>query len=309
MKRRILALSAALAAAALTTVAGPARAEYCRTKACDNFLGYDDVWQSEPDPPCDQAPNGCRYDGQPLYWPHSCLSFSVQQDGSPKQSIDYETAHGVIEQAFITWMSADCGDGATPALRVDDFSPASCNHPEYNTDQGNANVFMFRDGDWPHSSAEDTLALTTITYNRENAQIFDADVEINSYLARFTVTDDASASRDDLLAVLTHETGHFLGLSHDDNEQATMYASYDRRTPFLQRDLYTTDIAGICEIYPPGERISEDECIPRHGLLRTCAVKKSSGCAIGSERTNAVGALGLLAVLGVGLTLRRRSKR
>jgi hypothetical protein len=88
-----------------------------------------------------------------------------------------------------------------------------------------------------------------------------------------------------------------------------MFASYDRRTPFLQRDLYTTDIAGICEIYPPGAAISKDECIPRHGLQRTCAVKKSTGCAIGSERTNAVGSLGLLALLGAGLGLRRRTTR
>jgi len=311
MKRRVLALSAALVAAALSAVSSPAHAEYCRTKACDNFLGYDDVWQTEPDPPCTTTGNGCRLEGQPLYWPKSCLSFSVQQDGSPKQEIDFDTVHSVVQQAFVTWMSADCGDGYTPALRVDDFSPASCNHPEYNTDQGNANVFMFRDNDWPHTAAEDTLALTTITYNRENAQIFDADVEINSYIARFTTTDDPSEARDDLLSVLTHETGHFLGLSHDDDLEATMYASYDGHTPFLQRDLYDTDIAGMCEIYPPSGAISTEECVPRHGLLRTCGVKKSSsGCAIGAERTNAAGALGLLTFFGLGLTLRRwRARR
>jgi len=309
MTRRTLPLTAALAAAALTSVATPAHAEYCRTKACDDHLGYDDVWQTEPDPPCTQTLNGCRLEGQPLYWPHSCLSYSVQQDGSPKEQIDYDTLHYVVEQAFQTWMSADCGDGATPAFRIDDFSPASCNHPEYNTQQGNANIFMFRDNDWPYVQTEDTLALTTVTYNRENAQIFDADVEINSFQEHFTVSDDPSATRDDLLAVLTHEAGHFLGLSHDDDQEATMFASYDPRTPFIQRDLYTTDIAGICEIYPPGQPISTEECIPRHGLLRTCAVKQSSGCAIGSERANGVGALGLVAVLGFALGLRRRPRR
>ena len=191
---------AALAAALLAAVTGTARADYCRTKACDNHLGYDDVWQSEPDPPCTTMDNGCRLEGEPLYWPHSCLSFSVQQDGSPKEGIDYESLHTVVQQAFDTWMSADCG-GSTPSVRVDDFSPAACNQAEYNTDQGNANVFMFRDNDWPHRNAEDTLALTTITYNRENAQIFDADVEINSYQGDFTISDELSSTRDDLLAV------------------------------------------------------------------------------------------------------------
>jgi len=308
MRRGALVISAVLSAAAAGTVTVPAHAEYCRTKACDNHVGYDDVWQTEPDPSCNQAPNGCRYEGQPLYWPGSCLSFSVQSDGSKKEQIDYDTAHAVIEQAFITWMSADCGGGATPALRIDDLSPASCNHPEYNSDQGNANVFMFRDNDWPHEGAEDTLALTTITYNRENAEIFDADVEINSFMENFTVTDDPAATRADLLAVLTHETGHFLGLSHDDDPQATMFETY-RDGQLQQRDLYTTDIEGICAIYPPDGKVSSEECIPRHGLLRSCAVKKSSGCAISSGRANGAGSLGLVAALGLGLTLRRRRAR
>jgi len=76
MRRGAVALSAALSAAAIASMTAPAHAEYCRTKACDNHLGYDDVWQTEPDPSCAQAPNGCRYEGQPLYWPESCISFS-----------------------------------------------------------------------------------------------------------------------------------------------------------------------------------------------------------------------------------------
>ena len=81
MSRRNVWL-ASLAAALVASVAGSARADYCRTKACDNHLAYDDVWQTEPDAPCDTLPDGCRLEGQPLYWPHSCLSFSVQKDGS-----------------------------------------------------------------------------------------------------------------------------------------------------------------------------------------------------------------------------------
>ena len=308
MSRKAFALGAAGVAAMLASIATPAHAEYCRTKACDNHIGYDDVWQTEPDPTCDTTDNGCRLEGTPLYWPKSCLSFAVQQDGSQTQGIDYDTTHQVVVDAFTTWMNADCGSGATPSMRIDDFSPASCDHPEYNSDQGNANVFLFRDNDWPHADSFDTLALTTITYNRENAQIFDADVEINSYQAHFSLSDEPGEIHDDLLAVLTHEAGHFLGLSHDNNHNATMYATY---TPgqVSQRDLYETDIQGICEIYPPGQAISTEECVPRHGFLRTCAVEKDTGCAISPYTTNDGRSLAFVALVGLGLVLRRRTHR
>ena len=91
----------------------------------------------------------------------------------------------------------------------------------------------------------------------------------------------------------------------------TMRALDETRGAVRVEDLYDTDIAGMCEIYPPSGAISTEECVPRHGLLRTCGVKKSSsGCAIGAERTNAAGALGLLTFFGLGLTLRRwRARR
>jgi MYXO-CTERM domain-containing protein len=303
-------LSAAVVAALVATVSLPARAEYCRTKACDNHVGYDDVWQTEPDPPCDELPNGCRLQGQLLYWPASCLSFSVQEDGSPKEGIDHDTLHAVVAESFATWMNADCGDGAQPSMRVDDLGSVSCNRLQYNTDQGNANVFMFRDDDWPHphTTAGDDIALTTITYNRENAQIFDADVEINSFAMDFTVSDDAAETRTDLLAILTHEVGHFFGLSHDDDTNATMFMSY--QFPFAQRDLYESDVRGICDIYPPDAPVSTKTCVPRHGYLRTCAVDESNdGCGCSTATANGGTSAGVVALVGLGLSLRRSRAR
>jgi hypothetical protein len=169
---------------------------------------------------------------------------------------------------------------------------------------------MFRDSNWPHQNAEDTLALTTITYNRENAQIFDADVEINSYQGDFTVSDDLSETRDDLLAVLTHETGHFLGLSHDTNPEATMYAYYTRTTPFVQRDLHPNDVEGVCAIYPPDQPVSQTECVPRHGFLRTCSVEQtSSGCSITQGDAGATRGAGIAVAVGLVWSLQRRARQ
>lgn len=300
---------AALALGAASIVATvPASADYCRTKACDNQPAYDDIWQTTPDSPCVRDSVGCLLEGTPLYWPQTCISFSVQQDGSPAQHIDYQLAHDTITAAFQTWLDADCGGGYTPSVALADYSPAVCDHIEYNKDQPNANVFLFRDGSWPYAGQEDTLALTTITYNTENAQIYDADVEINSAQAHFTFANDSADTNDDLQAVLTHECGHFLGLSHDPVLGSTMYPQYSPGDLY-QRTLDADDTAGICEIYPPGDTVDTSHCAPRHGFSPECSKPQSKGCGIthGGDDGTLPGAAALLS--GLVLARVRRSRR
>jgi hypothetical protein len=314
MSRRWLGLFSAVAGVALAapalgaTATDCSTAGFCRTKACDNQAAYDDVWQTAPDPPCDRDPfTSCLLQGQPLYWPQRCISFSVQKDGSPKQGISFEQAHDTVTRAFSAWQNADCGGGATPSFTVKDFSPAVCSVAQYNQDGGNANIFVFRDKAWPYAEGEDTLALTTITYNTENAQIYDADVEINSAQATFTFSDDSTTTKDDLLSVLTHECGHFLGLSHDALIGSTMFPRYIPGDLY-QRTLDGDDTCGICAIFPPGESFNADACEPRHGFSRECGSPQKSGCAL-SERgvgSAELGALGVL--LGLGLVARRRRR-
>jgi hypothetical protein len=310
MKACSRAALAALIALGALALARPAAADYCRTKACDNQPAYDDTWQTEPDPPCDRDPDtGCLLEGTPLYWPERCISFSVQRDGSVTQGIDFETARATVAAAFDAWQTVDCGDGATPSFAIKDYSPATCNKAEYNQDSGNANIFMFRDNDWPYTHADDTLALTTITYNTENAQIYDADVEINSWQATFTFADNADDTQDDLQAVLTHECGHFLGLSHDSVIGSTMYPQY-YQGDLYQRTPNDDDRAGICDIYPPGDTFDANACAPRHGLSRECGdTKKTSSCGVNARGTGGAGSSALGLLIGLGLVLQRRRAR
>jgi MYXO-CTERM domain-containing protein len=306
---RVPSLIASLAALLTVLAASASAGAYCRTKACDTEASYGDVWDETPDPAeCVRDRQGCLIEGEPLYWPSTCISFGVQRDGSASSSIDFETIEAVIEDAFAKWASVDCG-GDAPGFRSVNRGEISCHVAEYNQDAPNANVFMFRDDDWPYAGGIDTLALTTITYNVETAEIYDADVEMNSFQATFTTSDDPLEILSDLSSVVTHEVGHFLGLSHSAEDTAVMRGIGYRSGSIDMRTLTDDDIFGICEIYPPGR--PSDSCGPRHGFSRECGVpqeKEGGGCAVASTPGGS-DPRWFAAFAGVGLFLALRRAR
>lgn len=290
---------AALLAAQTLFVVSDALA-FCRTMPCST---------RDSELACTRDTHGCLVSSTgrpPLYWPTSCISFGVQRNGSKLRGIDYETTHRIVVEAFETWLSADCGGGRGPSLSVKDYGKIVCDERQYNQEGPNANVFMYRDDEWPYENAEDTLALTTITYNKETSEIYDADVEINSFGAKLTVSDTEVAA--DLASILTHEIGHFLGLSHSDDPTATMRPGYrpgriDLRT--LSRD----DVEGICTIYAPDRDLPPAQCEPRHGFSRECA-KDDEGCSINGVSASSAGSGGLFGLLSLALLgWRRLGKR
>jgi hypothetical protein len=275
---------------------------YCRSKACDNVPSYEDVWQEMPDPSCKRDGIGCLLAGTPLFWAPRCISYTIQKDGAPSEGIPFETINEIVNQAFETWKAADCGGGARPSITVENMGPVSCRKAEYNQNHPNANIVTFRETSWPRT-ADHPLALTTTTYNTETAEIYDVDIEINSFGADFSTTNELVPEKFDLLSVLTHEVGHFLGLSHSSG--TTMHPFYSPS----QRTLTLDDMAGICEIYPPGRTVDEETCDPRHGFSAECAPPpKSKGCAVAKGRQDATG-LVLLVPLALAWGLRRRPRR
>jgi len=276
---------------------------FCRTTTCD---------PSDRAQQCIKDARGCVTSGLPLYWRGRCLSFGVQKDGSRKRRISYETALDTIKQGYVQWLNADCSGGQHPSLQLfvsDD--PLSCDRQEYNQDDGNANVWIFRDESWPHPAGAHQLALTTLTYNVDDGEIFDVDVEINTFQNQITVGD--TNIEGDLASIVTHEAGHFFGLSHSDVRGATMTPSYEFGETIL-RSLEQDDIDGICSLYPPGRRTPSCELtkIPRHGFSTECGVPGGTdeSCTVArAPAAGGAGALGALALAALSLIRRRPRSR
>lgn len=272
---------------------------------------------------------GCFTDGFTLFWRGACVSYSVNSAASA--DIPLADARRVIDTAFKSWNDVSCG-GTGVGITTSNVGDSACAQVKYNQYGPNQNVIIFRDGNWPYDDPNNTLGLTTVTFNAENGEIFDADMEINASGKNLSISDTVPANGFDLLSVITHEAGHFLGLAHATDNKSTMFASYRPGTSAL-RTLSADDGAGECDIYPSATQrrvdaslsstglISADACdpTPRHGFgAESCAGNpapedsggSSGGCAVAASRAGPTdvehaGLGAVVVVLGLAGSARR----
>ncbi len=262
--------SAALAITMLALVTPRLAHAFCRTTTADFPADYN------------PALRGCFTEGLPLFWRGACVGYSINSAGSVH--VPMAAATRVIDAAFATWNSASCQTGGAIGITTKNFGPVNCSEVRYNRQTGpNQNVIVFRDDGWDSSTPGYTLGLTTLSFDLETGEIFDADIELNAADNNLTTTTSVPTNGFDLLSIVTHEAGHFLGLAHAVDANATMYANYRPGTSDL-RTLASDDVAGMCEIYPnsterrvaasisAGGVVKATSCdfTPRHGFSTEC---------------------------------------
>jgi hypothetical protein len=323
-------LVAAWVGAALLVASGDARA-FCRTMACPLPPDFSPEpgactpsdfasWCAQLSPPAKPIP---------VWWANACVSYDIQENAS--KQVPYAVADQMFATAFAKWTSIDCASGngadATGRVSIDvrDLGPVACDLVQYNQDQPNQHVIIFHDDVWPHNDSNNTLGLTTITYDPDTGEIYDADMEINSTVP-LTLGDSVPPDGYDFQSIITHESGHFFGMAHSGDERATMYAHYALGSTTM-RTLTADDVGGLCSIYlPNGDRlvdpsvtpdgsgkIPEATCdpTPRHGFSTQCAQPQSKGCDVSGSGASGGGgtlAAGAVLVLAVGSVIGKRRR-
>ena len=268
-------------------------------------------------------PDRCWEQGVPLFWRNSCVAYSMHRLAS--KQVAFEDAVNKTSEAFTKWTGTSCptdGKGRSRvSIDVRDLGPVDCAEVDYNQQGGNQNVIVFRDEKWPHQDSNNTLALTTVTFNPETGEIYDADMEVNTADQRVTLTDPVPSDGYDFASIATHETGHFLGLAHSGDDRATMFANYTQGATAM-RNLTADDVAGICTIYRPDgtrsvliEKATEGvQCnpTPRRGFTGACAEPAKKTCLgssqIAAQTPISPAWLAALATIGGAIAIRRRRR-
>ncbi len=207
---------------------------------------------------------------QYLAWRRPCSGLAISITSTSRDLSD-EEVFAIFGRSLATWNAVQCGGqplGIDIALMGD---RTTCNGPLYRDGGSNVNsvAFVF---DWADRMYDpNAFALTTVWHRRSTGEILDVDMDLNERRGPYGICPPRGCSERlvDLENVVTHELGHYLGLAHSEEVEATMYSSAVAGET-LKRDLSSDDVEGVCTIYPPGEPAGECDYAPRGGLSLDC---------------------------------------
>jgi hypothetical protein len=286
-----------LAIAAAVLLAAPAAHAFCRTTTV-------------PPPPDYFAPQ-CWSQGLPLYHASACLPYRLLAKESP--IIPNAVLSEKLARAFTTWSTPN--SFCSPGIAGIELAPSTDEVlVGYRTGERNNNLVGVVPV-WTHPETQNTLALSTLTFNSDTGEIYDVDLEINGTI-KWSFTEEAPpADGFDLQSALTHEAGHMLGLAHSPILQSTMFANYTAGS-IEPRTLHADDEEAICSIYPnrvqrntAAGTIPASACnlSPGTPAPQGCDPDITHGCTFSPATPAGFGALFVTAGIAV-VALRRRDR-
>ncbi len=188
-------------------------------------------------------------------------------------------ARDAIQRAADAW---NAQDAQAPRIRV---APADTAHdPGFDK----VNAIFYRRAFAPAGTA---IAVTVVSYEQAGGTILDADIVLTGRYA-YSASDDVERDHYDLVHVVGHEQGHWLGLGDENQLPGVLMFSATKSGKTLLRAPSDDDLAGVSAIY--------------EGRTPTPPASATTGCSAAGTGYNAAGLGSVLFGLGLVLGARRR---
>ncbi len=182
--------------------------------------------------------------GQPTRWQPAFTTWQlhVPSGGSAHSTLSDQVIIDTNTAGWEVWsQTIACCSGFQASYGGTTTSP-------YSDTMDGVNVLDFEEYNWDpvYGSVNATIAITLPRWYENDCVIVEADQLYNS--VGFTFATGPNPSQTDLQSIMAHENGHWLGLGHSSEAQATMYAYYAGGTG--QRTLHLDDEQGVCALHP-----------------------------------------------------------
>jgi MYXO-CTERM domain-containing protein len=255
-------------------------------------------------------------EGATIKWNRAKVAFKLNEGGS--DDMGFEATRRAIKASFDQW---NLEHGTDIELTFEGTTTDT--EPGFNRSGENTNLVTFEEEAWPFEQT--ALAVTLTTFNTRTGELLDADIIVNGQ--HYTWGNGGEEAQHDLANSLTHEVGHFVGLDHSHQLEATMYPSA-HPGELKKRDLSDDDTAGLFALYGngeefvgagpddptalPGEEDFEGSFNPESGVrLNDAQVHMAcSSAAPGAPQGMGTGVLvAMLGLFGFVMLRRRKSRR